>query len=376
MKNLKTLFVRAFLLNKRLLKKISFIIILCLIPLLTLAMTYLAKDESGILTITLCSEDLNDPLANEIIDDLIKDEGVLHFKKANTKEDAYEAVISGTSDASWIFHENLQNKINSFAQNQATSFITVVERETDVSLQLSHEKLCGVVYPYISKSIFKDFMLNEAFEVNEITEKDIVKGYNEAIGGGNLVVLERLESDKEQPTANYLTAPLRGILCLVVLLCGLAAVMYHQSDKENKIYDWLSPKKQIYPGIATTSSAVFDALIVSTIALAISGMFTSVIYEISSALMYLFAVTSFCTLLGSITRKSSVTGRIIPFVMIISLVISPIFFNLKSLHTLQSILPTYYYLYAVYQPIYILYGFLYSSALLLLSLMINKVTVK
>ena len=376
MKKLKTLFVRAFLLNKRLLKKVSFIVILCLIPLLTLAMTYLAKDESGILTITLYSEDLDDPLANEIMDKLLKDNGVLSFNNVKTKEKAYEAVISGVSDAAWIFHSDLQNKINLFAKNQTTSFITVVERETDVSLQLSHEKLCGVLYPYISKSIFKDFMLNEAFEVNKITEEDIIKGYNEAIGGGNLVLLERLDSDKEQPSANYLTAPLRGILCLAVLLCGLAAVMYHQSDKENRIYDWLSPKKHIYPGIATTSSAVFDALIVSTIALAVSGMFTSALYEILSALMYLFTVTSFCTLIGTITRKSSFTGRIIPFVVIISLVVSPIFFNLKSLHTLQSILPTYYYLYAVYQPVFILYGFLYSSVMFLISFIINKLTVK
>ncbi len=376
MKQLKIMFVRAFLLNKRLLKKFSFIVILCLIPLLTLAMTYLSKDESGVLTITLYSEDTNDPLANEIIDELLKDEGVLHFNKANTKEDAYNAVTSGISDASWIFHENMQDKINLFAQNQSTSFITVIERETDISLQLSHEKLCGMVYPYISKSIFKDFMINDAFEIDKITEEDIINGYNEAIGGGNLVVLERLDSDTKQTSSNYLTAPLRGMLSLVVLLCGLAAVMYHQSDKENKTYDWLSPNKQIYPGIATTISAVFDSLIVSTIALAISGMFTSTLYESTASLMYLFAVTAFCTLVGSVTRKSSLTGRIIPFVMIISLVLSPIFFNLQNLHTLQSILPTYYYLYAVYQPIYILYGFLYSIGLLSISLIINKITVR
>ena len=73
MKQLKILLVRAFLLNKRLLKKFSFIIILCLIPLMTLAMTYLAKDESGILNITLCSEYPIDTLANAIIDNLLKD---------------------------------------------------------------------------------------------------------------------------------------------------------------------------------------------------------------------------------------------------------------------------------------------------------------
>lgn len=376
MKTVKTLLLRAFLLNKRLLKKPSFLLILCLVPLLTLAMVFLAKEESGILTITLCTEDKNDPIAKEIIDNLLNDDGVLYFKKADTAEKAYEEVRLGTSDAAWIFDDDLQSKFDMIAAtDKYEPFVTVVERETDVSLQLSHEKLSGCIFPYLSKSIFNEFLLTEVFSFEEITQEKVTEGYNNAIGGGNLVVLEKIGGQKTEEL-NYLTAPLRGLLSLVVLLCGLAAVMYHQSDREHKIYDWMSPAKQIFPGIATVGAAALDSTVIIVVALAVSGLFGNPLLEITAAVAYIPAVTSFCTLLGCITHKASRTGQIIPFAMIIALVVSPIFFNLKGLYWIQCILPCYHYLYGVNNFIHIANMLIYSLIMFALSLLLNRIIEK
>ena len=374
MKKFKTSLTRILIFNKRLLKKPSFILILCLIPLFVLSLVFFTKEESGILTITLCAEDNNDPLANEIISSLMSNDGVLIFVKSKSIDEAYESVKLGKSDAAWIFEEDLQSKIDKFVDsNMRKPFVKVVERETDIFLQLSHETLTGCIYPYISYSLFNDFLYTEMFTVEQMPESEIKEGYNNAVGGGNIVELEKLDSSSNADSTTYLTAPMRGILSLIIVLCGLASIMYYQTDRENGTYDWLPTRKHILFGLATTGSAVFDCAVIAVISLMFSGLYTIWYVELASALLFVTATTAFCTVIGCITRKASATAHIIPFVMMILLVISPIFFNLKSLSAIQSLIPTYYYLYAVYDPIYLLYMAIYSAVLFFFAFILNKI---
>ena len=214
------------------------------------------------------------------------------------------------------------------------------------------------------------------FTVEQMSESEIKEGYDEAIGGGNIVELEKLDSSTKTNSTTYLTAPMRGILSLIVVLCGLAAVMYYQTDRENGTYDWLPTKKHILFGLATTGSAVFDCAAIAVISLMFSGLFTVWYVELISSLLFVTATTAFCTVIGCLTRKASTTAHIIPFVMIILLVISPIFFNLKSLSAIQSLIPTYYYLYAVYDPSYLLYMVFYSAISFFLAFILNKIIEK
>ena len=363
--------------NKRLLKKISFILILSLIPLLVFAFALTTKDDSGVLHIILCSEDSEDGIANEIINKLLSEDNIMTFEKLDDIEKAYDAVKLGTADAAWIFKGNMQQLIDNYAQNgnNPAPIITVIERETDISMQLSHEKLAGCVFPYISYSIFENFLYAEIFTPEEITKEQLKDAYDHALGGGDLVAFESLSGEKKEENVSYLTAPLRGILSLVVVLCGLAAVMYHQSDRKNGIYDWLPKYKHVNYGLATCFSAVFDSTVFVVISLALSGMYTD-IYEIPSAVIFVFATTAFCSLIGCLTKNASVTGKLIPFIMIILLVISPIFFNLDSLQPLQRLLPTYYYLYSVYSHAHILYMAAYSVIVLSAVYLINYTTEK
>ncbi len=371
---IKTYIYRAFLLNKRLIKKPSFILILCLIPLLTLSMVLFTREESGVVTVLLAEEDSKCKTSNEIIDTLLESDSMIRFIKCDSVEEAEETVGLGSAHAAWIFPADIDSRITSFALNMNETVVRSVEKEDSISLKLARERLSGVLFPYISKAIFKNFMTTEVFESGEISEKEITEGYDNAIGGGNLVVLEQLDGSNVSENENYLTAPLRGILSLAVLLCGLAAVMYHQSDRENRVYDWLSPRKQLYPGIATIASAAFDSAVIIIVALALSGLFTSVLWEIISALAFVIAVTAFCSLVGTLTKKAAVTGQITPFIIMIALVVSPIFFDLANVKLLQLVFPTYYYLCSVFNPVYIAYTMLYSAVVFGVCILINRFT--
>lgn len=375
MRRIKTLFLRGLLLNKRLLKKISFVLILCLIPILTLSMTLLSNDESGILTILLCCEDPTDTLALEKTAEILEKESIISFSICDSVEEGRKAIENGKADACWIFNKNLSVGIENYSKNNEP-FITVIERSTDISLQLSHERLYGSVFPEVSFSIFKEFMLSKIFSPDEITEKDLKEAYDNAIGGGDLLEFETLDGQSASPTGNYLTAPLRGILSIMITLCGLAATMYHQSDVKNGIYDWMPSSKRVIPHILTVSGAVTDSALVVLFSLICSGLFGNVFIELAAMLAFIISTTAFCVLIGTLTRKSARTGQIIPFVIIILLVMSPIFFNLDMLLSVQLLLPNYYYLCIPNQPSLVVNSFIYSMILFAVTILLNKLSTK
>lgn len=372
MKNLRKLFVWSFMLNKRLLKKASFLFVLCLIPVLVVSMNFFAQQESGVVRVALCSESNTDAVANRIVSSLDAEEGILDFRVMETVDDAYEAVENGEVDTAWIFHDNLQEKMEAYVTGNREPFVTVVEREENVSLQLAREKLYGALYGDLSYEMYENFIYEELFTPEDVSQQELRETYDAVLNGNNIVVLEKLNVGEMEETHNYLTAPLRGMLALVILLCGLAAILYYQKDRERGVYDWLSAKSHIRPAFGTCVAAVVDASLAVVLALALSGLFTTVSKELLAILFYIPAVVAFCMLLGTLSRKSDRMGQLIPFVMIIGLVLSPVFFNLISLRGLQMLLPTYYYLYAVHDSMYLLYAAIYSVITFTLNYVLHR----
>ena len=66
--------VRYYLYNKRLFKKYSFLLILCMVPLLVGGIRLFAKEESGIATVVLCLTDGEDELAARAVGELTEEE--------------------------------------------------------------------------------------------------------------------------------------------------------------------------------------------------------------------------------------------------------------------------------------------------------------
>ena len=88
--------VRFLLLNKRLFKKISFLLILLAVPVMVLAVEIISKGQSGVVTIALAARDPADPTSAEIIDKLINDkDSVERYTLCATPAEAEEMVEYG-----------------------------------------------------------------------------------------------------------------------------------------------------------------------------------------------------------------------------------------------------------------------------------------
>ena len=340
------------MLTKRLFCKFSFVILLCCIPIMILVTNYAMSGESGVLTVMLCSED-KDSGAEEIINSLLNEDSVILFKYSDNPQSAIDEVKQHKADAVWCFEDDFSQKITAYATHKSTQpIVKVYEREDSIPLQLSKEKLYGAIYSSFSYEVYKNFVYSELVDVNQLSEKELEAYFNGTKTRDDIVELEKREVASTNKNAGYLLAPLRGIMALLVVLCGLAAAMYYLKDKREGKFDWMPYSKRIIPAFAQCLAAVVPAGVAVLASIYIGGIARGVTSEFISMLLFVTAVSGFCLVMCIIFKSSGKLAASIPAMIVIMLAFSPVFFNLNMLKPLSLMLPSYHYLMAVYSGAY------------------------
>ena len=121
-------------------------------------------------------------------------------------------------------------------------------------------------------------------------------------------------------------------------------------------------RRRLVASVAQQSALCWVAL-AGFIAIALSGQWLGFFREAAAISAYVFAVAGFCTLLRRICGSGNVLAAICPLCVVILIAVCPVFFQQTVLRNLQLLLPPYYYLTAVHNPLYILYTAAYGGAL-------------
>ena len=161
MSSIRRFFLWYALLTKRLLKRPAYLAVLLLVPLFALAIALFSRQDSGVLTVALCVEDPADPVAAAAAERLLNSDSILRCVPAESAEAAMETVRAGRADAAWIFHADLEKRLGDFIRYGKGGFITVAEREDNIFLKVSREKLYAALYPELSFALFRNYAENE-----------------------------------------------------------------------------------------------------------------------------------------------------------------------------------------------------------------------
>lgn len=353
MTSLRKYYIWLYMLTKRLLKRWSFLFLIFLIPIIALVTMSAMNGESGVLHIVLCNEG-KEEIAENIIESIISRESVIRFSTSSSREDTEKMVINGNADAAWIFDDSFEKNLNKFTKGiKSTPPIKIIEREESIPLNISKEILFGAIYKETSYRLYRNYSEKNILANDTMSEKEIKSIYDSIENNNNVIEIEKLDAKTRKSNTNYLTTPIRGILSLLILLCALASSMFFLNDKSKGTYDWLPPKKQIWPSMASCLSASIISSIAVLIIIFLSGISLGTAYEIAAMFLYIIALTGFCTIFSLVFRSYGTLGALIPGILIVSLILSPIFFNFKILRPVRLILPTYYYLQSVYNAKYL-----------------------
>lgn len=351
------------MLNKRLYKKLSFIIILFLIPVLILTFSYVSKQDSGLLTIALAQVDKSDQISTDVINELQKEDSVIRFVTVATPQDAFDMVKSSAADEAWIFSENMQEKIDAFMKGDSTSqsTVTVVCKDQSAIMNIANEKLSGTMYKHYAKSYYLSFIRDNLSQLDSLSDEELIEYFDNVKLNEELFVFANADGSAiSEPDTNYLFSPVRGLLAILIVLCGMAATMYFMQDEKFGTFSFVKDQNKIYVSFFCILIAVLNISFFVFISLMITDKDAVFIRELFNIIMYTLCVSSFCLLVKQIFRSLKTYSCVIVLLVVAMIAVCPVFFDFRSIMWLQLVFPPTYYINAAYDSIYILYMAIYS----------------
>lgn len=354
----KKLMTWYLLLSKRLLKKPSFLAVLLLAPLLTAGIILLAEDDAHVLRIAVYAEPSSDTLGERIAEGLVAIDGVVSYDICSSEAELRRAVRQTRADAGYLIPSDLSEHLRKYAAGDTSGFpydghlIRVVTNDDNVQLQLAREQFYSTMYPYLSELIAEQFTLEQSgfSNLDEDTVRSAVEELYEEMHVDDSVFQFAYvdgETAEDLDDVSYLTAPIRGILSLFVLLTGMASALYLLQDRQEGRFRWVRYGYRgicewlgILSGTAAGGAAAYLSLF-------FSGAFISWGEELILMLMLIFSVTGFCGILSGVVRNMTAFGTCIPLILLISAALTPVFISFQGWMPVKYMLPTFCYLNSV-----------------------------
>ncbi len=366
------IFVRFMLLQKRLLKKGGFLLMLCLAPLLAAGVRRLSTEPAGIATIALYLP-AGDASAQEISERLL-DSGILRYLPCGDEEEARTQVETGEADAAWIFSEDLSERLEELGdKRRVRPVVTVVERKDSVPLILGREILASAIYPSFSYQVYAGYVRDE-LGLEEMTDEEIRRVYDSvAVEGSLFQMMYPDETPGNAEDFTYVQAPLRGILAVWFTFVGLAAALWFMQDEERGVYGRVPATKHLWASYIAGAAFLLDAVVVLLLSCKLAGVFTDWKKEVMSCAVFAVCVLAFANLLRMLCRTPRRLGMTFLPLLAAMLALCPIFLNLPYFKAGKLLLPPWYYLESVHNTRYIYEMAIYTVILVLVSAVLQRV---
>ena len=333
-----------YMLNKRLFRRWSFLIILALAPVMVWVMSILAYEDKGVINITVYSRD-----SLSSVSEIIQSDSVINIETSPTEEDAVEKVRRGECDGAWIFDSEYYDIIDaSVKRYMVKPVVKAVMREDTLALKMAREKLYSAIYKDYNYDVYKQFVKQE---LNISDEAQIEEVYKDKIVPDKLFKMVYLSGEEVGDNDNYLLSPVRGLLAAWLVLFGLVSGMYYMQDKRNGLFDRMGNGNEWLREAGYHLVILIDAAIIMGITMCISGLSTSFFNELKCMLVFVLMVMAFCCIIRKVCIIPQVIGMLIPLFTVIMLGLGPVFITLKEFVVFKYINPTYLYLMSIHSSV-------------------------
>lgn len=364
--------VRFILLQKRLLRKYSFLLMLCLAPLFAAGVGQLSKEESGIATIALYLPE-GDSMAEDVAGRLLSGEHVLRYLSCEGETEARQLVEAGKADAAWIFDQDMEENLRELAKRRRVRpVVTVVERQDSVPLILAREMLSAAIYPSFSYEVYAGYV-REDLGMEEISEETLRAVYESvAVEGSLFRMVYPDQTPGENEDFTYVQAPMRGILAIWFTFAGLAAALYFMQDEERGVYGRVPVTRRLYASYGAGAVFLVDAAVVFLVSCKLAGVYTDWKREVVSCAVFGICVLAFANLLRLLLRTPKGLGLALMPLGAAMLALCPVFLNLPYFRAGKLLLPPWYYLQSIHNDRYLFEMAAYSAVLFLVSAIVQR----
>lgn len=355
---MKRYFTWFILYSKRLLKKPSFLILLLLLPLCTIALTKLSKEADSAIQVGIYL-DLQeaDDLAKSAYHILLEDKSLVHFHAYDSTEEMIHDIKTKKLDCGYFFPSQLEKALQN---NGSEETIIVYSPRDSLSSKMVNEKVYSAIIQDYSFVILEDFVSREkifSHMDDSILHKKLLSGYELYRSNGSTFTFDYGIADTPQSDTqtldtssplDYLTLPIRGMLAVLILIAGFCGGLLWYTDNKNGIYQQVSGSLSYFLTFITIWIPTLFTGIISLICIYLCGLNCGFGWEIFGMLFYCLLVTGFCSLLRILIPTEIMYACALPLFALISLIVCPVFSDfsiyIPVFKLLRQLLPSYHYL--------------------------------
>lgn len=348
---------------KRLLKRPSFVIILCLLPCLLFSYRYLISEESGAVRVGLYFEDTEAELSGELREALLANDIFAEFYVCQESEELYLDVAAGRAECGYVFPADLPER---FLQRDWEAAVTLVVSDNSRYADYISEAVYARLFFFLADELVTDYLATHVDfgGGREEIELFIAEQYRQAASSADSIFefhyvdgsTGEIQEQKGEKDAdhNYLTKPIRGTVALFVLLAGLAGlVFWFQDEREGRFAAFAYYKRPVL-SLGSLLLPVLLGGVVGLLCLELSGVAAVLWRELAAMLLYCLLVTAFCNLLRLMVPSVNAVCAMIPILSIASYLCCPVIMDIKTfvpaLAYIRPILVVDYYLETFLQP--------------------------
>ncbi len=331
-----------FLLSKRQLNNIFFIIILSIMPLLA----FYVKDLDNIdvsIDIGLYDAD-NTTLSCELTNSFSSSLGVINYNIYTNEDALKEAILQGEVQCGYIINKGFSDSIN---KSITTDLLTILQKPNSSIVLVSNELIFSDIFEIEGYyELLKD--INDSNIFSNITEEDISNlkdNYHTYLSNGETFRFNFGSTKGTYVSSNsinaldYIKTPIRALGSILVFMAALSGGFTYLKDKQNGFKSYMC--------IFDISIPVFFCGICGILSTYIAKINGPIIKEAAIMIIYSFLVIAFVFLLTHFISNMTLYCSTIPIFAIGSLVCCPVFFNIASFVPAMKVVslcfaPTYY----------------------------------
>lgn len=348
---------RYFLLNKRLYKQLSYVILLIIIPVAVFLLRVTTQEKGHLMSVGIYAEDKTDETTKELLKEIFDFKKEFLFTEYDSEQEAVADVQKGVIEEAWIIPDGIGDSLLKMAAGEyPRDTITLYLRETGVTHYLMKEILESCFFKLLSDDVFKAYVI-ENFEDSEGVDDVYINFYNK-VPESSLFKFSYLDGETSEE-ADYLIMPIRGLLAILLLITGIAGSVYYIEDEKHGLFIYWHSRTKNLRALGYYSVVMFNSTLLVLASLFLAGIGTNPLMEILNLLIYDFMIILFSMILRTIFPRIKTIGVVMPLVVILSILLSPVFIDFKSLRVIETFVPSFHYLMSTHSIRYTYFMLIY-----------------
>lgn len=327
-----------FLLScKRQLKKAFFLLLLLSLPV-GMWMFHRAEQESpGKIAIALFTD--GDEWNQKIAETLTEGEYSFDFYQCETLKELQDDVASKKAECGYSFPAGFRELLRDGKYKRS---VRLYVSPATVADKLSSEVVFAGLFDIFGRELLEEYTrTGTAFETaraeghldmeQALIWEELEPLYDRYLENGSTFAFEYRTDGEGVIEENTVTAvfPVRGICAVFIFVMGLAAAVTAGEDETRGLYTSMTAARKRGCMLVQLAAPVFLSCLSAYACLAFSGSLRTAGREIISLLAYGILVLLFSYLLLIIVRSPLIIAGLIPFFILGSLVVCPVFADLS-----------------------------------------------